>query len=408
MNLIIWINDGPFFSNIKKLHNSNIHIVLFLNEYATVGDRFLEIPIITPEKFMRKHDQFNFDLILIFSYSDHIKKRQMLFEMGIPVEKIASQNIFRFLINSNLSDNDEILNFIILNQNISLFKTPPPFIPNELVDRFTINGSIPVKYEYRNDSSIIPLHITDSVYRDYIKRIKSYNFSYYGNEGKMLYDIFTKYDILNKNVLIIGLASCNCDAFALAFGANKVYIVDYNKPICDHKDIEVLTVDNLKNLDMKFDCIISYSSFEHSGLGRYGDELSPDADIDAVKFYAKFLDSNSIFIIAIPIGKDCLAFNAHRIYGKIRLKILFSPLELIDCFSISEQTDAENFFKYNLGEFEQLTFILTNKNYSTRLLEKKFKIKNKKINFSTNKLDFLKKFIKIIKNNNHLNFPGAL
>jgi hypothetical protein len=36
--------------------------------------------------------------------------------------------------------------------------------------------------------------------------------------------------------------------------------------------------------------------------------------------------------LSIPIGKDTLVWNAHRIYGKIRLPLLLKGWKLLDSF----------------------------------------------------------------------------
>lgn len=46
--------------------------------------------------------------------------------------------------------------------------------------------------------------------------------------------------------------------------------------------------------------MISYSSLEHSGLGRYGDELNPDGDIEAAEEVWCMLKKGGYFIIGLP------------------------------------------------------------------------------------------------------------
>ena len=48
---------------------------------------------------------------------------------------------------------------------------------------------------------------------------------------------------------------------------------------------------------------LSLSSFDHDGLGRYGDPLNPDADIAAMKTVARVLNDHGLLILTIPIGK---------------------------------------------------------------------------------------------------------
>ena len=70
------------------------------------------------------------------------------------------------------------------------------------------------------------------------------------------------------------------------------------------------------------DIIVSFSSLEHSGLGRYGDALNPDGDRDAVAQAWCMLRPGGVFLLAVPM--TCtetgeIVFNAHRVYGFERL-----------------------------------------------------------------------------------------
>ena len=49
--------------------------------------------------------------------------------------------------------------------------------------------------------------------------------------------------------------------------------------------------------------VFSLSSFDHDGLGRYGDPLNPDADIAAMKTVARVLKADGLLFLTIPIGK---------------------------------------------------------------------------------------------------------
>ena len=69
----------------------------------------------------------------------------------------------------------------------------------------------------------------------------------------------------------------------MAEGASKVTTLEYNKIQSKHPRIETLLPDEMADLVNKgqanFDGVVTYSSLEHSGLGRYGDELNPWGDL---------------------------------------------------------------------------------------------------------------------------------
>jgi len=40
--------------------------------------------------------------------------------------------------------------------------------------------------------------------------------------------------------------------------------------------------------------------------------------------------------LAVPVGKDCLYWNAHRVYGHLRLPLLLNGWNTIDTFCFTE------------------------------------------------------------------------
>jgi hypothetical protein len=75
---------------------------------------------------------------------------------------------------------------------------------------------------------------------------------------------------------------------------------------------------------MKYDIILSFSSLEHDGLGRYGDPIDPDADINSCNEVYNMLNECGYFICGVPIGDGCIEGNYHRIYNQKRINKLFS------------------------------------------------------------------------------------
>ena len=83
----------------------------------------------------------------------------------------------------------------------------------------------------------------------------------------------------------------------------------------------------------EFDNAASFSSIEHSGLGRYGDPLDPNGDIKAVRQVHCMIKPGGLFFLGLPAidkNKGYIEFNAHRVYGNKRLAKLFSGWELLE------------------------------------------------------------------------------
>jgi hypothetical protein len=117
------------------------------------------------------------------------------------------------------------------------------------------------------------------------------------------------------------------------YNENIVTIKDYNVPIFDHfPGLASMSYWDFQKTPLFFDCIVTYSSVEHSGLGRYGDPLDPEGDINVMQDIINHLVENGLCIWGAPVGHDAVVWNAHRIYGKIRLPLMFDGFEELDWF----------------------------------------------------------------------------
>ena len=145
----------------------------------------------------------------------------------------------------------------------------------------------------------------------------------YLNSSLQLVKTFNTFvNLSKKKCLVLGSISPWIECLMLHFNAESVTTIDYIPPECNYK-INTLSVNNYRK-DMKYDVIISYSSLEHDGLGRYGDPINPNGDIDACIEAYTMLNEGGYFICGIPIGEGCIEGNCHRIYNKKRVDKLFS------------------------------------------------------------------------------------
>ena len=91
-----------------------------------------------------------------------------------------------------------------------------------------------------------------------------------------------------------------------------------------------------------FDFAVTFSSLEHSGLGRFGDSLNPYGDIEAAVQTWCLLRPRGIFLLGLPAtdplaSRDELVWNAHRHYGPLILAKMFTGYEHV------EKIDAGDF-----------------------------------------------------------------
>lgn len=64
----------------------------------------------------------------------------------------------------------------------------------------------------------------------------------------------------------------------------------------------------------KYDCVTSLHALEHFGLGRYGDPLNVDGWKIGLANLVKLLQPSGVLLLAVPVGRERVEFNAHRVF----------------------------------------------------------------------------------------------
>ncbi len=62
------------------------------------------------------------------------------------------------------------------------------------------------------------------------------------------------------------------------------------------------------------DSVSCLHALEHFGLGRYGDPIDPEGHIKGLKSLTKILKPGGRLLLSVPIGKERVDFNAHRVF----------------------------------------------------------------------------------------------
>lgn len=78
-----------------------------------------------------------------------------------------------------------------------------------------------------------------------------------------------------------------------------------------------------------FDVVISLSTLEHIGLGRYGDQINERGDIQTVEQIYKLLKPQGIFILSVPFGK-ATDTKWYRVYDCKRIKDLVRKFDVLE------------------------------------------------------------------------------
>ncbi len=67
---------------------------------------------------------------------------------------------------------------------------------------------------------------------------------------------------------------------------------------------------------------------EHIGLGRYGDPLDPNGSLRAALELVRVLAPGGTLYLSVPIGRERVCFNAHRVFSPATILLWFSSLKL--------------------------------------------------------------------------------
>jgi len=165
--------------------------------------------------------------------------------------------------------------------------------------------------------------------------------------------------IVGKSWLVLGSKLPWLEVLLLAAGASKVTTIDYQVEdfmAQAHPDIKVLTPQEFTAHKQSFDGAIQYSSIEHSGLGRYTDQLNPFADRQTVqatwcllKNGAWFLTSEMSYFALDDLQDMRVLYNSGRAYGPRGVSRLFKNFrnqfvfrdsyDRIRCLGFSRETD---------------------------------------------------------------------
>jgi SAM-dependent methyltransferase len=167
----------------------------------------------------------------------------------------------------------------------------------------------------------------------------------------------------DKTALVVGsLELPVIEVAALVLGqTSRVVSVEHRPFLLSDSRFECLTPEDFWAARPKrFDAVVSYSILQHDGLGRYGDVLNPDGDLDAMNELWSVLRPGGLLLLTLPVGNDCVRFNSFRVYGRRRLPLLLRGWSVVETRGLPMSTsDADNVFeRHDCSATVQPTFVL--------------------------------------------------
>ena len=215
-------------------------------------------------------------------------------------------------------------------------------IPDDLLSNFTLNYSIPV------DSGVQDFRKQDTwagnwtmgivgKYQEQMRRREG--FGSYGT--KDIYPALDKYASIaidKKDCAVIGSENPWIEAALLEYNASSVTTIEYATIISNIPRLFTVTPTDFANKQQSannkrqfFDSVWSYSSIEHDGLGRYRDPLNPYGDFQTMTKISCLLKPGGLLFLGVPLHiNDFIQFNLHRLYGPIRLPLLYRNFHVVE------------------------------------------------------------------------------
>lgn len=140
----------------------------------------------------------------------------------------------------------------------------------------------------------------------------------YKNQPKEHYDIGSRIDGFIAHVLSYGVPVKMIDIRSF-----PVKIDGLTTVIGDATNMEQFEDDSIDSLS-------ALCSLEHFGLGRYGDPIDPEACYKCFASIQKKMKAGGKLYISVPIGKERLQFNAHRIFYARTIIESFDKMQLLE------------------------------------------------------------------------------
>jgi hypothetical protein len=131
---------------------------------------------------------------------------------------------------------------------------------------------------------------------------------------------------------------------------SRIDFVGHLSAICKVTFIDIRPIDaKLENLESRYGSILqmpfddgtvgSLSCLhvaEHIGLGRYGDPLDPFGTKKACVELSRVLAVGGYLYFSLPVGKQRLCFNSHRIHSPEQILEYFKTLELVELSGVDD------------------------------------------------------------------------
>lgn len=141
------------------------------------------------------------------------------------------------------------------------------------------------------------------------------------------YDIGSKLDGFIAHLLSAGRAVTMMDIRPLPYHIPGLKFIQ-----CDATNLNNVEDDSIESLS-------ALCSIEHFGLGRYGDPIDPDACFKAFKAIERVVKPKGRIYISVPIGREHVEFNAHRVFYPETIIHTLTLMTLVEFTVVNEKAE---------------------------------------------------------------------
>jgi hypothetical protein len=243
------------------------------------------------------------------------------------------------------------------------FTTAPKHIPSLFRGEYLLDGNVNLIDFYRSNiynGNPEPLDWNETYVEKYIESIgvRKQGGSY-GAWDNAVYSALDSLDLEGKTGLVVGSERPWVEAAALYRGAKHVTTSEYRSIIATHPRLGAAHPREMAEAFLKgslepFDFAASYSSIEHSGLGRYGDPLDPQGDLREVEKVSCLVKPGGMFLLGFPFNNDAVIWNVHRLYGPVRLPLVTANWEVVAVYGLEDKK----------GDFDMTPIFLNDDNWT--------------------------------------------
>lgn len=171
-----------------------------------------------------------------------------------------------------------------LKPEYARFTPAPRQIPPVLLDEYTMGSKIPIAEFFSEEGYLGGVAKTPIWTRDYIDAMvknsrtpgrRDVHWHYDKLDTSFIFDAVDRWGpvgIDGKRCLVVGSETPWVEAILLGYGAREVSTLEFGKIESQHPQVTTFTPSTfttgfLRGLIPQFDCLFSYSSIEHDGLG---------------------------------------------------------------------------------------------------------------------------------------------